>query len=63
MTSRVPVTLSPLTSELLFVTILGYVFLSEQPTLAEAIGGVMVFIAAIVSGLTIKKKKHKQPSG
>jgi len=45
-----------LTSELLFVTILGYVFLSEQPTLAEAIGGVMVFIAALISGLTIKKK-------
>jgi drug/metabolite transporter (DMT)-like permease len=42
-------------TELIFGSLIGYIFYKEVPTLVETIGGVIILSGAIVAGVNFKK--------
>ena len=43
--------------ELIFATLLGWIFYHEMPTLNELIGGALIFLASVLGGMRMKTKK------
>jgi drug/metabolite transporter (DMT)-like permease len=52
-----------LATELFFATIMGYLFFRESPTIAELIGGIVIFMASIVASVNLAQLFRRRQTG